>query len=128
MMPYADPAEKRERDRAYGNANRDARARRAKAWRDANPERQAAHMWRHHLKRKFGITPEAYDAMVAAQDGRCAICGTEDTRPFGRLGVDHDHRTGKVRALLCHGCNAGIGRLNDDPDLLRKAADYLERF
>lgn len=64
--------------------------------------------------------------MLAAQGGKCAICG--GTNPGGhRLAVDHDHTTGAVRGLLCHACNAGIGKLRDDPALLRVAADYLDK-
>lgn len=64
--------------------------------------------------------------MSAEQGGVCAICG--GTNPSGhRLAVDHDHETRRVRGLLCHACNAGIGKLRDSPDLLRKAIDYLER-
>lgn len=64
------------------------------------------------LKRKFGITPEQYDAILAAQDRRCALfktCG--HTKPGGRgtWHVDHDHVTGKVRGLLCHTCNTHLG-------------------
>jgi hypothetical protein len=69
--------------------------------------------------------------MLQAQDGKCAICGSVPP-PGGknaaaRLHVDHDHETGKVRALLCNGCNRGMGYMNDDPARLRKAADYIER-
>jgi hypothetical protein len=76
------------------------------------------------LRRRFGMTIEEYDAMLIAQDGGCAICGK--TNPNGkRLAVDHDHTTGKVRGLLCHNCNVGIGSLFDDAALMRKAADYV---
>ena len=80
------------------------------------------------LKEKFGITLAEYEAMLLAQNGRCAIC---DGPPSGRwqsLHVDHSHATGKVRALLCHHCNVALGLAEDDPRLLRAMADYLDRY
>jgi hypothetical protein len=78
-----------------------------------------------YLVRKYGITPGQYNEMLVRQEGRCAIC--RET-PRHRLCVDHDHETGQVRALLCKVCNLAIGYLKDDPDLFRRAADYLETF
>jgi hypothetical protein len=81
--------------------------------------------------RRFGITPERYAEMLAAQGGVCAICGRPETSKFqGRLralAVDHDHGTGAVRELLCCGCNQGLGGFRDDPALLEAAAAYLRR-
>lgn len=80
----------------------------------------------YHVKRKFGITAAVYDAMVNEQEGKCAICG----RPplHYRLSVDHDHERDIVRGLLCPRCNRGLGVFWDNPEMLRKAADYLEKF
>lgn len=86
------------------------------------------------LKHKFNITMERYDKMLDAQGGVCAICGKADVS--GRaLSVDHDHSCcpGKkscgecVRSLLCGNCNMGLGKFQDDPELLRAAIDYLKR-
>lgn len=76
---------------------------------------------------KFGLTLEDYDAMIAAQGGGCACCGRTVNKSGRRLGVDHDHRTGHVRGILCHHCNAGIGHLGDTLDGLRRAVAYLDR-
>lgn len=76
------------------------------------------------------ITLEEYDAMLEAQGGGCAICGATESG-HGRtrnLCVDHDHTTGAVRALLCHGCNGGLGHFKDDPDRMLAAIEYLKRF
>jgi hypothetical protein len=100
-----------------------------RAWRFANSE-----TWRNaQFVKTFGITLADYEAMMVAQAGVCAICSQPETRidnrtkQPSRLAVDHCHSTGKVRGLLCSACNKGIGHLKDDPALLRKAADYLER-
>ena len=71
---------------------------------------------------KYGITPEAFREMVQKQDGRCAICEKE----VKKFHVDHSHKNGKVRGLLCSACNVGIGLLQDDPSLLLNAAEYIK--
>ncbi len=63
--------------------------------------------------------------MLASQDGKCAICGTTDTGKHMNFCIDHDHATGKIRSLLCNFCNAGLGHFRDNPQLLRKGADYI---
>lgn len=78
------------------------------------------------LARKYGMTLADYESMLEAQGGVCAICkqpprGLRDKY----LHVDHDHDTGKVRALLCHFCNLGLGHFCDDTVRLLAAADYL---
>lgn len=81
----------------------------------------------HRLRnlRKFGITEEQYDALLAAQGGRCAICELPER---GRmLAVDHCHSTEEVRGLLCSKCNTGLGLFDDRQDRLMKAISYLER-
>src|SRR3954454_6352124 len=75
----------------------------------------------YHLKRRYGITAEDADAMLEAQNGLCAICGSAPAAH-----VDHDHETGAVRALLCFNCNGGLGQFKDDPRVLRAAAEYVE--
>ena len=72
--------------------------------------------------RSYGITVEEYDEMLESQGGGCYICGIG---PVGRaLDIDHDHRTGKVRGLLCSNHNRALGLLGDDPDLLLAAHTY----
>lgn len=84
---------------------------------------------RNATLRKYGLTPEDYERMLAEQDGKCAICGKAPGATDGvdrnRLVIDHDHKTGKARALLCDFCNRGIGMFFDDPDLLTAAIAYL---
>jgi len=80
------------------------------------------------LKHRYNITLDQYDEMYEAQQGRCAICGTDTPGSrFNHFHVDHDHVTGQVRALLCEACNTGLGKFRDNPNLLRSAALYLEK-
>jgi Recombination endonuclease VII len=88
--------------------------------------------YRHNLKKMYGLTLEAYEKLLAEQEGLCAICRQpESARGRGGevkpLAVDHDHGTGAVRGLLCHLCNVVIGNALDDPDRLEAAARYLRR-
>ena len=79
-----------------------------------------------YLWRTYGITVEDYEEMWDEQDGSCAICDEEFAdHTHGK--VDHNHKTGKVRGLLCNKCNTGLGDFDDDPGLLRDAADYIEK-
>ena len=66
--------------------------------------------------------------MFISQEGKCAICGREEERFARSLHVDHDHKTGQVRGLLCHGCNVGMGSMGDDIGVLQKSIEYLEKF
>src|ERR687897_357738 len=78
-----------------------------------------------YLKARYGVTPERYEAMKAAFEGRCPICQTphtDDVSPH----VDHCHDTERVRGLLCRGCNLGLGYFRENPEALRRAVDYLE--
>ena len=72
--------------------------------------------------KRYGITPEHYDEMWARQEGCCAICGG----CYEELAVDHCHRTGKVRALLCHLCNQGLGLFRESASHLQNAIAYLD--
>lgn len=77
-----------------------------------------------------GLTVDSYHAMAERQDFLCALCGAEPKPREGfhdGFAVDHDHASGKVRALLCHKCNKALGLLNDDSATALKAYQYLER-
>lgn len=94
-------------------------------WHKANPERSKANQRRTDLRIKYGISPEQYDVMLAAQGGVCAICQGQQVAGRRFLDVDHDHDTGQVRSLLCSLCNVMLGAARERADLLRLAADYL---
>lgn len=87
----------------------------------------------YNLKNVYGMTMGEHEHMLASQGDVCKLCGQHEIRKHKdgaavALHVDHDHKTGKVRGLLCHKCNIGLGSFNDDPALLRKGAEYLESF
>lgn len=71
--------------------------------------------------KRYNLTREGFDDLHQRANGACQICGTETAR----LAIDHDHRTGEVRGLLCTSCNTGIGLLGDDVGRLHKAIEYL---
>ena len=74
------------------------------------------------LKANYDITPAEVEQRLKQQGHACAIC----REPFEDAPmVDHDHKTGNVRGLLCHHCNTGIGLMRDDPKLLYRAAKYI---
>jgi hypothetical protein len=77
------------------------------------------------LVRKYGITLEEYNLLVAKQNGLCGMCQKPKDRR--RFCVDHDHQTGKIRGLLCDRCNTGIGLIGDSHNSIKRALLYLER-
>lgn len=92
--------------------------------------------WPSKLKRKYGITVEEYNRMLLSQGGGCAICGskTPRTRTYGNIkkedvafSVDHCHKTGNVRGLLCTACNRVLGLIGDSPETAKSVINYLSR-
>lgn len=78
--------------------------------------------------RSTGWTPEDYEKAYIAQNGKCAICGCKlDSSRYTRFAGDHDHKTGKLRGLLCTNCNTALGLMKDSPLRLQSAIDYLKR-
>lgn len=96
-----------------------------------NTERGLTNRRRLQLMADYGITPAEYDALLENQGGLCAICRKPETvardGKVMRMPVDHCHDTGRIRGLLCHRCNRAVGMLGDDPEVLRAAANYLEK-
>jgi hypothetical protein len=134
---YSIDREKRlEYQRLYWQLNREKRA----AYVEANRDRISAYNRRKHeenrvdrsTRRRRQIYGTDGKALFAAQQGKCAVCGIE-IKFVGRstdkhkANFDHCHRTGILRGLTCWHCNTGMGHFKDDPSLLRKAAEYLER-
>jgi hypothetical protein len=106
-------------------SNRDTVLAKRKIERDEQPDRSEV----MRLAR-YDLTLDSYRKIRDAQQGKCAVCGNKpEDLSDGRTGlvVDHDHVNGKVRSLLCHACNVGLGNFKDNPDFLRKAASYIEK-
>jgi hypothetical protein len=115
----------RERARRYQKKNREAlnAAERMRAKRiDVRARRRD-----QHLQRRYGISLAQYNALFAAQNGSCAICGISALETQRVLDVDHEHKTGTVRGLLCNACNTGLGKFRDAPEYLAAALRYLTR-
>lgn len=121
----AEGERRRARQRAYRNANAETIRAKKRAYGAANPER----MWALRIAKKYGITADQWQDLFAAQDSRCKLCGTDTPGGrFNRWHTDHCHDTNVVRGILCHHCNTALGAFKDNPTLLRKAAEYLEKF
>lgn len=104
---------------------------RASRWREKNPIRcrqNGVRGERKYLLKWYGVTPEWYESKLLEQHGRCAICGTCKNGSKKHLDVDHCHKTGKVRGLLCNRCNTGIGQLKDNEQILLSAISYLRVY
>ena len=101
--------------KAYNKKYYDANKDRLQAYaRDYNQKHKACpkfkkQAWARGIKSRFGITPEDYDIMYAEQQGCCLICNRHQSELPTKLAVDHDHKTGNIRGLLCRGCNTRLG-------------------
>ena len=124
-MPYAT-AEKRRIGRRQSYLKRkDTILAQERRYRVINPHSKRQIQY----KRRYGITLEQFNEMVAAQGGRCAVC-REEFKPAKKklaIHVDHCHDTLKVRGILCSRCNVGIGLLGDNVAGLQRAIDYLQK-
>jgi hypothetical protein len=95
-------------------------------WRD-NKDKLRVRERQGRLKKEYGLSIQDYEKLLGSQGGVCKICLRYNSRKGlnGTLIVDHDHDTGVVRGLLCHGCNVGLGHFRDSPELLEEAIAYL---
>jgi hypothetical protein len=96
---------------------------RVKKRHEENPERTR----NNDLKRNYGITLDEHTQMFNDQKGVCAICKGEGDGKWKKLCVDHDHKTGKVRQLLCRNCNMILGQVGDNTNLLEEMIKYLQK-
>ena len=97
-----------------------------KQWRSENKERLRT----EHIGYRYGLSQESYAQKREEQNDCCGLCGDafDRTNTNTTPHVDHDHVTGKVRALLCRACNSGLGQFRDSSKLLRLAAEYLDKY
>lgn len=148
-MPYADKSKQAEYYREYAKKNKERIRNRQREWlagdparraryteaqrarTKANPEKYRTYFRNHHIKKTYGITAEQFERMLQDQGGVCAICrrlpnGTNHVER--NLVIDHCHKTGKVRGLLCNNCNAGMGIIGDSVEHLEAALSYLRAY
>lgn len=104
---------------------------RLRKWRKENPERARAHWQKVTPKqrrakrlRQYGLTEDSFQAKIKKQNGGCAVCRKETEK----LVVDHDHKTGLTRGLLCRNCNVMLGNAFDDPKILKRGIAYLKKW
>ena len=116
-----------EKFNAAAKRRRDARPDQYRAaaakWRRENPEKVHA----NNIRNYYGIEADEYHRRLDEQGRRCACCGVDSNGERRRFYVDHCHETGRIRGLLCHKRNSGIGALGDNVEGLKKALAYLER-
>ena len=123
-----DKGKKSEYNKTYQAAHKEKIAEYNKIWRIKHKEKRAKCQRNVRLKNLYGITIEDYNRLFVEQDGCCAICGRHQFEFERALAVDHDHKIGKVRGLLCHGCNMGLGAFYNDDNtrILKEAIKYVE--
>lgn len=109
----------KEKKKKYNIENRDIINNKSKIYRINNPKKCRD----IQLKLKYGISLDEYNALFLKQGGVCKICGKYQQHE--NLAVDHNHKTGKVRGLLCSSCNKGLGYFKDNPIILKEAIKYL---
>jgi len=112
--------------------NRERIQKQQKLWRGKNPIATRISSRKYHLKIKFNLTEKQYDSLLKKQAGCCAICKAAPefkqdklNRTRGRLNIDHNHETKKIRGLLCESCNRALGLFKDNPQILLNAFKYL---
>ena len=82
-----------------------------------------------HLRGVYGITLEQYNSILEFQEYRCCVCGKHESEvPRKRLYVDHCHKSGDIRGLICAHCNTALGMVKDDVEILYRLAAYLNEF
>ena len=138
---YQDNKEKRlNYSKEYYQNNTEKQKAACKLWGENNKEKVKGYAVKNRLKnrdkyragcrictyrRKYNMTIDEYNEMFDDQKGCCSICGIHKDRLTRALAVDHDHKTNKVRGLLCSYCNSGLGYFKDDINKLKKAIEYL---
>lgn len=94
-------------------------------WKAKNPDKTKLINKKTTLKSRYGMSLEEFEERLLSQNSSCAIC-SKDISEFNEAFVDHNHKTGKVRKLLCRHCNTGLGHFQDNKEVLLLAIKYLE--
>lgn len=96
-------------------------------WKKRNPERAAQIAFKNKLKSEFNMSLDDYETLMKEQNYSCAICERHESEFNRRLHLDVDHKTRELRGALCYTCNRNLIGQHRDPNLFRKAADYLDK-
>ena len=105
-----------------------------KKYSENHKKEKSEYMKEWFLNKRYGITKAIYNQMLEAQNYLCAICGKPETsfdkkhKTARLLSVDHNHKSGKIRALLCTRCNHTLGRINEDINLLQNIINYIIKY
>ena len=113
----------KEEKRQYDKQRYETHKREHKQYRETHKKERK----QSNLKRLYNITLDQFNQMLKNQDNKCSICGKEFTKSNSPC-VDHNHKTKRVRALLCSNCNAAIGFLQDDPLIIHNAEMYVRKY
>jgi hypothetical protein len=114
------------REYAVKNKERDREKRNALSRKWWNNNKSKTH--ESKLKQNYGITINEYTQMLIKQSNCCAICGSSQGEFKRNFAVDHNHKNGEIRELLCANCNTMLGNAKDNPKILQKAIDYLNKW
>lgn len=117
--------------REYRAKTLEERKKYARDYYKSNPEKHRLWHYNSALKRCYGLSLEVFNQMWEGQEGKCACCLQEMKRGGQKSNcacVDHDHATGKVRAIICRECNLGIAHFRETPERCELAADYLRKY
>jgi hypothetical protein len=118
----------KEKVKAKNKAYRQKHPEKARAWRNSWSATPAGRAYNkaYNLAKKYGLTLEQHRAVYLSQNGCCAACGIPTA--YNEVHTDHDHKTGKVRGLLCGSCNKGLGLFNDSIEILKRVIKYLRSY
>lgn len=125
-----NPEKKSDAGKAWYSKNKDRHKESGKKWLEipGNKERCAEVAFDGGLKRRYGMSPDDYYSKLSAQGGKCAIPSCSRDPESRALSVDHDHSTGSVRGLLCTNCNAALGLVDDNQEILQDLIHYLNMY
>jgi hypothetical protein len=121
---YKESPKKREAGKKWRMANREKSSKSSMNWYRNSIDR-VKHNQRIYKLRSFNLSLEDFNNLFQKQNGNCGICEKNQSLFKTKFAIDHDHKTGKVRGLLCASCNIGLGMMKDDKDILLKAIKYL---
>lgn len=119
-----NPLPTKERVKKFAQDNPEKLKKYQKTWKERHPEKRKLYT-RNSRIRAYGIEPEIYYEMLENQGHRCAICNAKSERRA--MNIDHNHESGKVRGLLCDGCNLSLGHLERN-EWVEKAKQYLTKY